>query len=220
MRWRWNRYLWRRRVRSVPPAGWVFLVGAATVLLLAVLISRRLSPLVEAVAADEVRNEVNLLLSRTAAELIAERQLGYEDLITLERDSSGQVTSASSDIAAINELNQELVARLTERLNGIDLHDLEIPLGNLLGLDLLSGRGPYLQVQALWVGTVDTQVENEFSEAGINQTLHRVLLTVQVPTTILLAGSRIDCIVDTQICLAESVIVGTVPGTYIRLDGT
>lgn len=209
----------RRRPYHWTPACWVAVIGMATTLLFAAILSHRLSPILEAIAVDEVRNEVNLLLNKTVAEVLEERQLGYDDIVNLERDDSGAITSASSDIVAINGLNQEIVSRLTQQLNQIDLHQLEIPIGNLLGIDLLSGRGPNLQVQALWVGTVDTEIENEFSEAGINQTLHRVMLTVRVPTTILLAGNKIECQVDTQICLAESVIIGTVPGTYIRLDG-
>ena len=68
------------------------------------------------------------------------------------------------------------------------------------------------------MGTVESRVENQFSDAGINQTLHRVMLSVHIPIQILLPGGTVETEVDSQVCLAESIIVGGVPGTFIQVD--
>ena len=144
--------------------------------------------------------------------------VGYEEIVRLQRDESGQITSASSDIVTVNAVRSAIVSRMVERIEDLDLSQVELPVGNLLGLDLLSGLGPSLRIQALWVGTVTAEVEQQFLEAGINQTLHRVMLSVQVPVEILLPGGTVKTTVDAQVCLAESIIVGSVPGTYIQLE--
>ena len=48
--------------------------------------------------------------------------------------------------------------------------------------------------------------------------LHRVMLSVHIPIQILLPGGTVETEVDSQVCLAESIIVGGVPGTFIQVD--
>ena len=52
----------------------------------------------------------------------------------------------------------------------------------------------------------------------INQTLHRVLLRVTVEVTALLPGAVRTFAVPTDVCVAETVIVGKVPEAYTRID--
>ena len=81
--------------------------------------------------------------------------------------------------------------------------------------ELLWGRGPTIKVRSFTVGSVTAEFESEFSTAGVNQTLHKIWLSVCVPTTILLPGQQIEVAVETKLCVAETVIVGKVP-SYVQ----
>ena len=213
---------WPRRRRRPPPQLpiwlWVVLVGVGIAAACMAALSMRVYPVLSVVAADQINNQVNGILTDTVAQVLQEMDVGYEEIVRLQRDESGQITSASSDIVTVNAVRSAIVSRMVERIEDLDLSQVELPVGNLLGLDLLSGLGPSLRIQALWVGTVTAEVEQQFLEAGINQTFHRVMLSVQVPVEILLPGGTVETTVDAQVCLAESIIVGAVPGTYIQLD--
>ena len=213
---------WPRRRRRPPPQLpiwlWVVLVGVGIAAACMAALSMRVYPVLSVVAADQINNQVNGILTDTVAQVLQEMDVGYEEIVRLQRDESGQITSASSDIVTVNAVRSAIVSRMVERIEDLDLSQVELPVGNLLGLDLLSGLGPSLRIQALWVGTVTAEVEQQFLEAGINQTLHRVMLSVQVPVEILLPGGTVKTTVDAQVCLAESIIVGSVPGTYIQLE--
>ena len=213
---------WPRRRRHPPPQLpvwlWVILVGVGIAAACMAALSMRVYPVLSVVAADQINNQVNGILTDTVAQVLQEMDVGYEEIVRLQRDESGQITSASSDIVTVNAVRSAIVSRMVERIEDLDLSQVELPVGNLLGLDLLSGLGPSLRIQALWVGTVTAEVEQQFLEAGINQTLHRVMLSVQVPVEILLPGGTVKTTVDAQVCLAESIIVGSVPGTYIQLE--
>lgn len=217
-----RRRYWTRRRRCPPPQlpiwFWVVLVGVGIVVACMAALSMRVYPVLSVVAADQINNQVNGILTDTVAQVLQEMDVGYEEIVRLQRDESGLITSASSDIVTVNAVRSAIVSRMVERIEDLDLSQVELPIGNLLGLDLLSGLGPSLRIQALWVGTVTAEVEQQFLEAGINQTLHRVMLSVQVPVEILLPGGTVKTTVDTQVCLAESIIVGSVPGTYIQLE--
>lgn len=69
------------------------------------------------------------------------------------------------------------------------------------------------------VGLVKTKIINQFDEAGINQTRHRIQLQVTVDMLSLLPGYRISSQAQSNIILAETIIVGLVPDAYTEVYG-
>ena len=69
------------------------------------------------------------------------------------------------------------------------------------------------------VGNVETELVSKFSQAGINQTLHRIYLNVSCKVTILTPFDSIEEIITNQVLVAEAVIVGDVPDNYYNLNG-
>ncbi len=69
------------------------------------------------------------------------------------------------------------------------------------------------------VGNVETDLISQFSEAGINQTLHRIYLNVNCKVTILTPFDSIEENITNQVLLAEAVVMGEVPSTYYNLNG-
>ena len=59
---------------------------------------------------------------------------------------------------------------------------------------------------------------SSFSEAGVNQTLHRIELELTVPMTLLLPGGPVETESVTRLCVAETVIVGRVPDAYLQME--
>ena len=88
------------------------------------------------------------------------------------------------------------------------------PLGNLIGGDIFSGRGPSISFKLLPYGSVVVDVANEFTSAGINQTLHRIVLTVSAGLSIVLPLSSVNATVQSGVVVAETIIVGGVPERY------
>ena len=70
-----------------------------------------------------------------------------------------------------------------------------------------------------FVGSSNASFENEFTEAGINQTKHRIILNVDVSVSILLPGFSTYTKVSNRFTVAETIIVGTVPDSYVYFHG-
>ena len=121
------------------------------------------------------------------------------------------VTEAVSDTIANGDIRFVWVGEVAER-------DLVIPLGTLTGSALLAGRGPGFTVRMQSVGSCSARFENRFSQAGINQTTHRIILCVEVNMSILLPGFQTSTQVDASFSVAETVIVGDVPESYTYFD--
>ena len=67
------------------------------------------------------------------------------------------------------------------------------------------------------IGTVQAEFDSQLTSAGVNQTLHRIWLEVSVPMDLLLPGGEVETALHTRLCVAETVIVGQVPDTYLQL---
>ena len=203
----------RSRVRR-DPALWVALLAVMTAGAVIAALELRLRPIVESTAAyrinHRVTEEINACLQRMDAD--------YDDLVTVHRDGEGAITALTADMSAANRIRADAAGAVLSAVSGLDTYELGVPLGSLVDLDLLWGKGPVLRVRGLTAGTVDARLDSEFRAAGVNQTLHRILLNVTVPVGILLPGGCVETRVDTSVCLAETLIVGKVPQTYFSFD--
>ena len=212
------RPMWRRRG---PPGSrmWLSVLLAAVMLTLFLLwINQQIRPILRAMATTQISNAVVAAVSDAIAAGIASEHISYEDMVSVETDASGRITALKSNLAQANLLRSELLSMVLEQVSDLTTEDFSIPFGNLTDLDFLSGRGPSITVRVLSVGAANASFEHIFTEAGVNQTLHQIMLDLEVTVQILLPGETLETQVPTQVCIAETVIVGEVPNTYLQLE--
>ena len=217
-----RRHVWRpipaRRLRNRLTSLEQFFLSVLVGLLLAVsviaLFNLRLRPIIVDMAAAKVNNMVSLAVSEVVADDIALGVVSYDDLISFERNDSGQVVALKSNMGEANLLRVHIMHRLVRELNQLTTEELLIPTGNLTGNMLLSGLGPDVPVRVLSVGSASTGFENQFSSAGINQTRHQIVLKITVTVNLLLPGGVTQHTVDSRITVAETVLMGQVPENY------
>ena len=176
-----------------------------------------LRPAVETLAVSDAVNRVSLAISQSVARCVSEQGVTYSDLVSIETDAAGNVTSLTRDLASASRLNALLVEYITEDLGQLQQEEFGIPLGTLTGWVIFSGKGPVIEVELLSAGDVTTRFRHNFEQAGINQTLHQMMLDVSVTVYLLIPGETLSTQVDSEICVAETVIVGQVPETYLYL---
>lgn len=194
---------------------WIWLVAAVLLFTaLAVLAVLRMKPVLLQVASTRASNMVSRIVNAAVNEAMAAGKLDYDDLVTLETGAQGSVIALKSNMMAANRLQSEISADVLRRLGDISTTDLRIPIGTLSGIALLAGRGPALTIRMQTVGSAEANFRNEFTSAGINQTKHRILLDVDVYVSILLPGFYTSTKVSSEVAVAETVIVGSVPETY------
>ena len=92
---------------------------------------------------------------------------------------------------------------------------MSISIGALTGSALLAGRGPRITVRMESVGSSQARFQNAFTSAGINQTKHQIILTIDVYVSILLPGfTTATKVSNSFVVRRETVIVGSVPDSY------
>lgn len=91
-------------------------------------------------------------------------------------------------------------------------------MDQFLGISALSGISPNFKVAMERAGSVDSDIDSEFTAVGINQTLHRIYLNLSCSIGILTPFQTVTKEVSTKVLLTETVIVGEVPSTYYNYD--
>ena len=123
------------------------------------------------------------------------------------------------NVATINAITSDIALRIQEELNNYNREEFYIKMGTFSGMKILSGRGPNVEIKMSTSGNVETNLVSSFTQAGINQTLHRIYLNVSCTVIILTPYDTLEEKITNQVLLAEAVIVGNVPETYYNLNG-
>ena len=207
-------FYYRRRLDRHAVWRLLALFLAILMLTLTLTATARMKPLLESLATTRVSNTVNRIISEAVNEAIQSGDISYGQLISLEKDNDGKVTAVHSDMAAFNRLQAQILDIILAKIDQVSAKELSIPIGTLTGSALLAGRGPRISVRMESVGSSTARFANKFESAGINQTKHQIVLKVDVSVAILLPGFTTATKVSTDVTVAETVIVGSVPETY------
>ena len=174
-------------------------------------------PIFDTLCKDKAKSIATIISNEEATNVMKEHT--YDELFTLEKDKDGNITMIKSNIIAINEIISDVAVKIQNTINQRGRENIEIALGSFTGFKLLSGKGPGVPIKISSIGNVETDLRSEFSEKGINQTLHRVYLQVDCEVSILTPYNSITEKVSNQVLLIENVIVGKIPSTYYNLEG-
>lgn len=169
------------------------------------------------VAGDMALSDATDLITATVNDKINEKmsegQYSYDYFVNLQKDKDGSVTAISANMARINTLSSEILQDVIKSTDSGAL-DIEIPLGNLMGSNLLLGRGPKIPVKVIMLTSSYSDFKSELLSAGINQTKHQLVLEVRVQIDVLMPWEVRSTEVVTEVIIAETVLVGKVPEAY------
>ena len=178
----------------------------------------RLAPMAEELIRTQVDNQASDVINGAIGELIADGHIAYDRMISVEKDSGGNVTAVCTNVAEVNRLKTSVLERVDRMLQTLSTEELSVPVGSVVLPELFSGEGPFVPVRVLAVRSSDAVFRNSFTSAGINQTLHQITIDIHVKVTILTWSGTLEIPVDSAVLVAETVIVGTVPTTYFETE--
>lgn len=200
------------------------LIAAALVLcVLTVLgtiyVDRRLSPLLKSVSVASAKSIATRAINEAVNEKMQTLDIAYDELIGFEKDGEGRITALKANSIRINDIKSSVSVAVLDKILKVENTVIYIPIGNILNGEIFLGRGPKLEIKLSTVGSVQADVDNVFLSAGINQTRHQVVLKLTAIVGIILPRSTEYAEVTTNVVIAETVLVGTVPFSYTRVEG-
>ena len=159
------------------------------------------------------------LTNDAIAQQIAVGDIQYDRIVFFEKDLDGRITALKTNMSEVNRLKTDILNIINDEILALDTADIGIPLGSLFFPEFLSGKGPAIPVHILSIRNSDANFVSHFSQAGINQTLHRLNMEVSIDVAVLVLGQTSSFTMTSEVVVAETVIVGDVPQTYLQTGG-
>ncbi|MCW3491165.1 sporulation protein YunB [Dethiobacter alkaliphilus] len=178
---------------------------------------RNLRPTILSVASARADIIATEAINSAVSEKVA-RNILYQDLILLEKDREGRIVMAQTNNMEVNRLMSETTMRVQETLTSLKGEKIYIPLGQALGSYLLANVGPRIPITLIPIGFVNTEIIDEFEEAGINQVRHKIYLDIHAEVEIIIPFVSQVTKVSTTVPIVDANYIGEVPDTVINLQ--
>lgn len=198
----------------------LFLLLLAFSFVLILAFRSRYRDVIRELAETQVKNTTSDLTNDAIARQIADGIIQYDRIVFFEKDLDGKITALKTNMSEVNRLKTDILNIINDEILALDTSDIGIPLGSLFLPELLSGKGPVIPVHILSIRNSDASFSSNFVQAGINQTLHQLIMLVSVDVAILVLGQTGSFTITSEVVVAETVIVGDVPNTFLQTGGS
>ena len=192
----------------------VFILMIAAV---AIYMDSMIRPVVKEMAESKASIILTRVVNEVVYDCLAQEEIDYTDIVMLDKDANGDVVAIHSNILKINQLKASITTAIQEELIEHDESYISIPLGNLTGIDFLSGHGPKIKLKFQMSAATNAEISSSLTDAAINQSRHRMMLDVSTDVYIMIPAYNTSTNVSTSYCIAETVIVGDAPSSYAEM---
>ncbi|RSL34124.1 sporulation protein YunB [Salibacterium salarium] len=236
-----------RRARGPLPFRYVFFISFVIFILFTVqglvLVEKGIRPTLMAIAHTETQKIATQAINDAVSNKIVE-YIDIEDMIDMETDSEGNVTSVNFNSEMYNLVQSEAVLRVQRYLHMVEQGNIEelgmpeeieqeletenfteqgiihvIPLGQATNNALLAQLGPRVPVRFTAIGDVKANLSESIYESGINNTYMRVSVDIEVDVRVVIPFATDTQVVSTSIPVGMVFISGEVPEFYNSGDG-
>ena len=175
---------------------------------------------IRSLAQTQVTNSTSDLINDAIDRQIEAGTVLYDRIVYFEKDLQGRITALKTNMSEVNRLKTSTLNLINDEILALDTSNIGIPLGNLFVAEIFSGRGPIIPVEIISIRNSDAYFTSKFTQAGINQTLHQLSMSVLVDVAVLVLGETASFTVTSEVVVAETIIVGDVPDTFFQTGGT
>ena len=121
------------------------------------------------------------------------------------------------DIAAINLLKSQIAGETARLMAKSSYYQVKIPVGSFFGNEYLTGIGPKIPFTVQLSATAQVNYQSVFCDAGINQVLHQILISVDLDGTLIAVRGMNGISAHTDVIAAQTVIVGETPDAFTNV---
>ncbi len=176
------------------------------------LILTRFKPVFEEKAAHAAKTKAIDIINKATDDVFFD--ISSPELVIIDKDQEGSITSVSADTIEINRLKTKLSKCIQNYAEKAEDSKVYIPIGSLTNFEVLQGFGYRIPVNISTDGFAKIDFDDEFVSCGINQVKHKIFMTVSVRVSVVSAVFARTETVVAEVPVAETVITGTVPTYY------
>lgn len=195
---------------------WIILIVLVLLVTAYLIVDNAIRPTILSLSEARLRAIGVEAMNDAVRETIGSSGVTYTDLIHIEKDNAGKISLITANTVLMNNLAADTALAAQHKILSVGEQGISIPLGTILGGQLLTGRGPAVIIKFEPVGSVTTDVKAEFEDAGINQTRHKIYVILNASVRILLGNASQTVEISSQVLISDTIIVGDVPEGYYQ----
>lgn len=159
-------------------------------------------------------NAVGTKITRSVNEGIYNENLEGQ-LLNIVRNEAGEIEYVEANSRLINKLVLAFATKMEETYSLGDTMVIPANFGMLTGNRILSQLPYTVDIKVMPLSLTKFQTETEFTSEPINQTRYKVYCTVTSDVQIVAPFTRETAQINRRVLLAEAIIVGKVPDSYV-----
>ncbi len=194
---------------------WFAVILGLTLIFVGCFIS--VKPFVFTYAKSEAETIILNAANQAVLNILDKNNISYSDISNVSRQADGTITGIEIDIEKINRLKSEISGELSKIVSANNKYDLYIPIGTLFGNEYTTGYGPKIKFKMQLTETAILDFESKFTQAGINNVLHQIIIKIDVKASVLMMGCTDGFSVSTTALGCQTVIAGTVPDAFTNV---
>lgn len=177
----------------------------------------RLRVLINNYAKNKAKIMSNSIINQTVHSYLEAQNIKYSEILRINTKEDGTVTSVEFDTVRLTKLKSGVISQIQQNINKQGYIKMKVPVGTLTGNQFLNNKGPSIDIDMTVSSDVYSKISSEFISAGINQTLHKIILTINTDIYFVMPWYRSSGNFQTEFVLAETVIVGEVPDAFTNV---
>ena len=174
----------------------------------------KIKPAVFNIAEMRVKEIATIAVNEAIFTEFAEK-IQYDDLVRTKIDDEGNIVALQANTVLINTISSNMTLLIQNNIHNITSSQIKIPIGSILGSQILSQYGPMITLNVIPIGMTKVNFNTEFENAGINQTRHKIFLDVETYAKVIVPFNTNTINVHMTVPIAETIIVGEVPQSYV-----
>ncbi len=180
------------------------------------VIQNNLRPTIIALAQAKAKVLATEAINQAINQNIA-KESRYEHLIFIQKDNEGNVILAEVNNMELARIQSLTTMNVQSVLKDLDKQQITVPLGQVLGSEILANLGPKIPITLVPIGTVSAKMEQKFQSSGINIVSHQVGIDITATVHIVIPFIKTDVKVNTYTPIVTATFFGRVPETVINL---
>jgi len=176
-----------------------------------------ITPTVIAVADAEMRTKAMEIVNKSILDEYS-KSFNYDEIIHIEKDNNNNIVMLKADTLKMNKIAVDVALQAQNEIKKLGNVGIKIPMGYIFRNNILANLGPSVTIKMQPIGFVETKYLSEFESAGINQTRHKVYVQLITKIRVIIPSRSNDIEVKNEVPIAETIIVGKIPETFMNLD--
>jgi sporulation protein YunB len=183
-----------------------------------IFIERNLRPPLMSLAKVRIRQIATQSINSAITDRISEKT-NAEQLIDWKTDKNGKITGFMLNYAEHMRITSDTTNTVQKLLDNLKSTSERIPLGQALNSVILASFGPDIPIRFVPAGNVKVDLNTRYQNAGINMILVEVYVRIIAEVTVIVPFDTDTEIVETEIPISYSLVVGDVPTYYFDNKG-